>query len=274
VDHPQVAERLSKLPAADIASGGPESHFVDLREFFGEVDDQQNINCSPASACASLIEYFELRSHGRIVSPSRLYLYKSARKLARAPGDSGIDLRTVLKAMLRFGSPPDYLWPFDPSTYDQEPDPYLHSFSAESKSIVYVRLDNPNTRGTATLKKVKAFLAAGFPVVFGFSLPSALSRVADIPYRPAHDAVYGGQAVVAVGFDDARMRTTKGALLIRNSWGPGWGDNGYGWLPYGYVELQSAADFWTVLRPDWLESGEFSQPDFGAGRRRRQTNSS
>ena len=26
-----------------------------------------------------------------------------------------------------------------------------------------------------------------------------------------------------------------GVLLIRNSWGTGWGDNGYGWLPYQYV---------------------------------------
>jgi C1A family cysteine protease len=274
VDHPQVAEMLSKLPSADFANGGLESPSVDLREFFGDVDDQQNINCSPANACAGLIEYFELRSHGRIASPSRLYLYKSARKLARVSGDPGIDLRTVLKAMLRFGSPPDYLWPFDPSTYDQEPDPYLHSFAAECKSIVYVRLDSPNTQGTATLKRVKAFLIAGFPIVFGFSLPSALSKAADIPYRPAHDAVCGGQSVVAVGFDDTRMRTTKGALLIRNSWGPEWGDNGYGWLPYGYVERQSAVDFWTVMRRDWLDSGEFSQPAFSAGRRRRQPNSS
>ncbi len=48
---------------------------------------------------------------------------------------------------------------------------------------------------------------------------------------------------LAVGYDD-KMKIkntgsggveTTGALLIRNSWGTGWGDAGYGWLPYEYV---------------------------------------
>jgi C1A family cysteine protease len=275
VDHVTVQAMLSQLPGPDGSEGDSESTAatsVDLREFFSDVDDQQDIHCSPALACASLVEYFELRSHGRIAPSSALYLYKSARKLAGSTGDTGIDLRTVLKGMVRFGIPPDRLWAFDPATFDQEPDPYLHAYSAESRSVVYVRLDAPNTRGVLTLNRVKSFLAAGFPVAFGFSLPSALSRHADIPYRPTHDSVVGGQAVVAVGFDDHRIRTTKGALLIRNSWGPGWGDNGYGWLPYAYVERQSAVDFWTLLQPGWLSSGEFSQPDLSVRRRRRHPN--
>jgi C1A family cysteine protease len=63
---------------------------------------------------------------------------------------------------------------------------------------------------------------------------------------------------LAVGYDDARaIRSTRGALLTRNSWGTGWGDGGYGWLPEAYVKEQLAVDFWTFLRPEWLGSGEF-----------------
>jgi C1A family cysteine protease len=66
---------------------------------------------------------------------------------------------------------------------------------------------------------------------------------------------------VAVGFDDAkRIRSWKGALLVRNSWGPGWGDAGYGWLPYAYVDRGLAADFWTLLRLEWLAAGDFNDP--------------
>ncbi|MGB3625108.1 MAG: hypothetical protein WA989_04750 [Henriciella sp.] len=29
-------------------------------------------------------------------------------------------------------------------------------------------------------------------------------------------------------------------ILIRNSWGPGWGDNGHAWLPPDYLVKQLA----------------------------------
>ncbi|MGE0374972.1 MAG: C1 family peptidase, partial [Planctomycetaceae bacterium] len=123
-----------------------------------------------------------------------------------------------------------------------------------------VRLDAPNQTGKQTLKRVKAFLAAGFPAAFGFSVPNSVARDGEILYRPTFDAISGGQAVLAVGYDDRRLGSTRGALLIRNSWGAGWGDAGHAWLPYAFVEHQLAADFWTLLNPAWLHSHELHHP--------------
>jgi C1A family cysteine protease len=252
-----VRELLEGLSAPDPTVG---TSAIDLREYFPDVDDQEGINSSSAFACIALVEYFELRAHGKVKQLSPLYLYKSARKLACVQGDTGAPLRTVFKAMVCFGAPPEYLCPYEPSKFDQEPDSYLHSFADEFRSIAFVRLDCNNTTGFETLEVVKNFLAAGFPVAFGFPLPTSLSTEGDIPYRPTLDATCGSQAVVAIGYDDGRLRTSKGALLVRKSWGKAWGEDGCGWLPYRYVEQQLAVDFWTVLRTDWLSSGEFKQP--------------
>src|SRR5437879_3142522 len=40
-----------------------------------------------------------------------------------------------------------------------------------------------------------------------------------------------GHSVALIGYDEGSQR-----FVFRNSWGPGWGDAGYGYLPYDYLE--------------------------------------
>jgi C1A family cysteine protease len=256
-----IQELLGRLPDArsPAASKRPAA---DLREYFPEVVDQLQLNSSTAHACAGLVEYFERRAYGHTLEPSRLFLYKTARKLLRVTGDVGANLRSGFKAMRCFGTPPESYWPYAAEKFDADPDASLYSFANGYHAMQYVRLDERNATGVETLKAVKAFLAAGFPVALGFPVSSSISRDGDIPYRPRFDSVRGGQAVIAVGYDDRRVRGTVGALLVRNSWGCDWGDKGYGWLPYVFVEEQLASDFWTLLHPDWAASGELQRPQW------------
>jgi C1A family cysteine protease len=54
----------------------------------------------------------------------------------------------------------------------------------------------------------------------------------------------GGHAVCGVGYDDVKKR-----LLVRNSWGTGWGMDGYFTMPYAYlVDRNLSDDFWTIRR--------------------------
>ncbi len=68
----------------------------------------------------------------------------------------------------------------------------------------------------------------------------------------------GGHAVLAVRFDDQRkIGNYKGALLIRNSWGADWGEKGYGWLPYAYIEAGLAVDIWSMVDAAYVSSKIF-----------------
>lgn len=51
---------------------------------------------------------------------------------------------------------------------------------------------------------------------------------------------YGGHATCVIGYDD-----DKEALLIRNSWGTSFGDNGYVWMPY--KDFNKIIEAWAIL---------------------------
>ncbi len=259
-DYLPSQERVVGLLAGLEPQELPPGH-LDLRDYCPIPQDQTPLASSSVHACASLVQYFERRATGAIAQPSRLFAYYVARRLAGWKGDTGVGIRTVWKAIAQFGLPPEEVWPYDPPRLDEPPDAFVFASANRSRRPVFVRLDVLGKRGKATLQTVRSFLAAGFPSVFGFPVCSSISSGPDIASPTVFDRILGGQAVMAVGYDDQRwIRSDKGALLILNSWGADWGEDGFGWLPYAYVQENLAVDFWTILHPDWLESGEFARP--------------
>lgn len=257
--HEIISAATARLAARD----GQRPESVDWRDYFPPVDDQRQLAAGSIHACVGMVQYFERRAHGRRIHPSRLFVYKNARRLLRWTGDCGASLRATLKAIRRFGLPPESLWPYRDENFDQEPDAFSYSFAAETSALSYVRIDARSIQGPVVLESACSLLAGGFCFVLGFPLCAPADRSPMLSYPTLLDSCYDGHAVLAVGYDDRlRIRSDKGALLVRNSWGGDWGEAGYGWLPYAYVREGLAVDLWTIVRPDWLESGEFRRPEF------------
>jgi C1A family cysteine protease len=256
---------MEKMGIADPLKAAPES--IDLREWCPPVEDQGQLGSCTANAGVGLVEYFEKRAFGKHLDASRLFLYKATRNLMNVTGDTGAYLRTTMQALVLFGVPPEEYYPYLVENFDQEPPAFTYSFAQNYQALQYVRLDPLQTDTEVLLDRIKTNLAAGLPSIFGFTVYSSIQDSAStgqIPYPCKGEQVMGGHAIMAVGYDDeleiknsSCKVKTKGALLIRNSWGTSWGEGGYGWLPYEYVTKGLATDWWTLIKNEWVDTEQF-----------------
>ncbi|MBE9245698.1 cysteine protease [Microcystis aeruginosa LEGE 00239] len=265
---PSVKQMLAKVGATTSAPAAlPTS--VDLRPWCSPIEDQKTIGSCTAHAGVGLVEYFERRAFGKHLDASRLFLYKVTRNLLKWTGDTGAFLRSTMYALTLFGVPPEEYYPYNTADFDKEPSAFCYAFGQSYQAISYYRLDPPGTTRSNLLTQIKTYLANGLPSMFGFTVYSSISQAntngGKIPYPTRGERVEGGHAIDAVGYDDnLKIKNTNpggiettGALLIRNSWGTGWGSAGYGWLPYKYVLDGLATDWWSLIKSEWIDTGQF-----------------
>lgn len=224
------AEMASKLPAR-----------IDLRNSCPPVYDQGQLGSCTANAIGGAFEFELIKQKTKDFMPSRLFIYYNERVIENTvSSDSGAMLRDGMKTVNKNGICSEDLWPYNISEFTQKPYSTCYTDALKHQVLSYKRV-------TRILNSMKTCLVQGFPFVFGFSVYEAFESaevaktgVVNLPKK--NEALLGGHAVVAVGYDDSSKR-----FIVRNSWGTGWGLNGYFTMPYDYLlNSDLADDFWTI----------------------------
>lgn len=263
-----INKKLGLDPSKALEAAPPT---VDLRQWCSPIENQGSLGSCTANAAVGVVEYFQNRAFNKYIDGSRLFVYKATRNLMQVTGDTGAWLRNTMGALVLCGVPPEKYWPYTDAkpAFDNEPSVFVYSVADNYEALKYFCHDpqGANRTGAAVLADVKKYLVAGIPSMFGFwGFPSFnnCDVAGGIPYPCPGEQAAWGHAIVAVGYDDKKKikntkcnTTTTGALLIRNSWAETWGDKGYGWLPYKYVEDKLASDFWSLLSMEWVETKQF-----------------
>lgn len=214
---------------------------ADLRPKCPPVYDQGQLGSCTANAIAAAVEFDLMKEKKNVFIPSRLFIYYNERVMeGTVDSDSGAQIRDGVKSVASKGDCPEKSWPYDINKFTEKPPQSCFKEAIKHKAVQYQRV-------VRDLNQMKGCLASGYPFVFGFSVYQSfesqqVAKTGHAPMPSRGEKAVGGHAVVAVGYDDS-----QNWVIVRNSWGTGWGMKGYFTLPYSYLLNGNLSDdFWTI----------------------------
>jgi C1A family cysteine protease len=222
---------------------------VDLRDpiLFGRPFDQGDLGSCTANAIGKAYRYQHTKQGLAAFDPSRLFIYYAEREIEGTIGsDAGAEIRDGIKVLATLGTPSEDVWRYDIGRFTQRPAEVAFQEAIRHNALAYesVRVERI---------ALKAALAAGHPVVVGFSVYESFYNIRADGLMPVPDAtrerLEGGHAVLVVGYKTMKGRDGKRRdhAIILNSWGDSWGDLGYFYMPIEWLCCRdNADDFWCI----------------------------
>jgi hypothetical protein len=146
-----------------------------------------------------------------------------------------------------WGIVPEASEPYQPAQVTSIPQPLLDAgrLWTRFKPDFIKTWDNTKGASQNQVDRAIAYLDANAPVAFGGWWPTntawgtALVGGIDVmnvpPLSQKSTAVVDGHSVPLVGYRKDSAFAGGGYFVFRNSWGPAWGDGGYGYMPFEYV---------------------------------------
>lgn len=226
---------------------------VDLREtgHLTGVWDQGNLGSCTAQAIGKAYQYAQRKQNLADYDPSRLFIYYGEREIEGSiPWDAGAYIRDGLKVVNKLGAPSEAFWPYNIGAFADRPTSQAYANGQLHQAITYESVEVKTTA-------LKAALAAGLPVVIGFTVYTSFYDIGADGFMKVPkltERVEGGHAVLCVGYK--RMKAPWDRYyydygIYLNSWAEDWGDQGYFYARFGYMcSRENADDFWAITKAE------------------------
>ena len=189
------------------------------------------------NALTSTIESL-MQQAGHAIAPlSRLQSYYDTRELQGTLGsDSGSIGYMVLAAAQGSGIAPESMWGYSSDHLYSKAPTQVYAAASQMQVATFRSIYN-FTSAEVQRDNVLEYLSQGKSVIAGFHIRQYFYDEHGPLSQQNSDGLgdrLGGHAVQIVGYDAS---IDGGSYIVKNSWGTGWGDNGYGTINYKQMAL-------------------------------------
>lgn len=225
---------------------------VDLRPRFAElglwVKDQGHRPSCAVFAIVSALEFQSAEVNGSPERYSEEYLYwatsKTLNRLSASDEtegasvsenmyDIGFSLPDVVSALRAYGIPPRDRMPnqLAGNKFPTPSEELIEEARQANRTSVHII---PGNDQKARVANIIHALNLGLPVPIGIRWPD--TRVWRVHYLDKQQATLNsGHAITLVGYECPSGNIEEAVFRFKNSWGPLWGEGGYGYVTYHYL---------------------------------------
>jgi len=194
-------------------------------------------------AIVGLMEFEFAHRTGQRINLSVEFLNWASNQVTGETED-GSFFSDALAGMRKYGICEDSLFPYYVQNYNKKVEPSAaarkDALKRRKAEVIWIKQWNPdNGMKEDQIQQVKAQIRAEHPVAIGFQWPKKegdYRKMYDgVMTVPPREGVFDGHSVIMTGYRDDRSFPGGGYFFFRNSHGTGYGDQGYGKMPYEYV---------------------------------------
>ena len=182
--------------------------------------------------------------------PSPAFQYYNSREIEGTTNqDSGSTITDAASALAKYGMTAESNCPYNPSIYTVAPTNFAYANASKHLAVQIQRVPQ-------TLEALKSALVAKDFIILGVSVyasfeDASTAQTGLVPIPAPGEQFLGGHAQVVFDYDDTIIAAdgTKGVFITENSWGTGFGQQGYLLFPYAYIlNATLTSDLWTLVK--------------------------